>query len=370
MFSPERNRNILDDAMRQLGAPSLGCAVGRAMLDVSHETPSSRSSIHVRRRELLIGLAVASAARPAWAQSKGLRIVGVLHLGTEAQTKLDTAELRQGLIDRGLVEERDFRLEIRYANNDASRLRALVQEMLARGTQVIVTSGTTSVRAAQAETRRVPIVLAGSADPVEMGFADALARPGGNITGLSILGTEMLAKHLELLRDALPGATRAGALLHAANPGVTKFRQTLEKTAISLGLALHIQEVGRLDEIEPAFARFAASGAQALFVISDPVFVSSAELLVRLGINHRLPIVTTIPDLVHAGGFASYGIDRRELWRRAAGFVDRIFGGAVPAEMPIEQPTKFELVINLKTAKALGLTVPPTLLVRANEVIE
>jgi putative ABC transport system substrate-binding protein len=151
---------------------------------------------------------------------------------------------------------------------------------------------------------------------------------------------------------------------------VAKFRQSLEGNAISLGLELSVIEVRRPDEIEPTFARFAALGAEALFVIPDPVFRSMADLLARLGIKHRLPIITGIPDLVRAGGFASYGVDARELWRRAADFVDRIFRGTVPAEMPIEQPTKFELVINLKTAKALGLTIPPTLLVRADEVVE
>jgi putative ABC transport system substrate-binding protein len=336
----------------------------------SHDTRSSSSGANVRRRDFLLGLAIGSAARPATAQPKSVRIIGILHLGTETLATGDTAALRQGLIGRGYAEERDFRLEIRFANNDASRLKALVKDLLAHGAEVIVTSGTSSARAAHAETRRVPIVLAGSADPVEMGFAETLARPGGNVTGLSIHGTDMVAKLLELLRDAIPGMKAAGALLHAANPGVAKFRQSLERTAISLGLELRVLEVRRPDEIEPTFARFAALGAQALFVIPDPVFRSMADLLARLGIKHRLPIVTGMRDLVRVGGFASYGVDARELWRRAADFVDRIFRGTVPAEMPIEQPTKFELVINLKTAKALGLTIPPTLLVRADEVIE
>jgi len=324
----------------------------------------------VKRRDFLVGLAIGTAAGPATAQPKSARIVGILHLGTETLATADIAALRQGLIGRGYAEERDFRLEIRFANSDAGRLKTLIKDLLAHGAEVIVTSGTTSARAAHAETRRVPIVLAGSADPVEMGFAETLARPGGNVTGLSILGTDMVAKLLELLRDAIPGTKVAGALLHAANPGVAKFRQSLEGTAISLGLELRVLEIRKPDEIEPTFARFTALGVQALFVIPDPVFRSTADLLAQLGIKHRLPIVTSMRDLVRVGGFASYGVDARELWRRAADFVDRIFRGAVPAQMPIEQPTKFELVINLKTAKALGLTIPPTLLVRADEVIE
>jgi putative tryptophan/tyrosine transport system substrate-binding protein len=324
----------------------------------------------VRRREFLIGLAVGSAARSATAQSKSARVIGILYLGTETDAATLTAALRRGLIERGYAEERDFRLEIRFANNDASQLKALARNLLTHGATVIVTNGTTSARAALAETKRVPIVLAGSADPVEQGFAEALARPGGNVTGLSILGTELLAKRLELLRDAVPGAKVAGALLHAANPGIAIFRRSIERAAVQLGLELRVIEVRRPDEIEPAFARFAALGAQALLVLEDPVFVSMTDLLARLGIKHRLPIVTGIRSLAHAGGFMSYGFDRLDLWRRAAGFVDRIFRGAVPAEMPIEQPTKYELIINLKTAKALGLTIPESVLVQAGEVIE
>ena len=281
-----------------------------------------------------------------------------------------TTALRQGLIERGHAEERDFRLEVRFANNDESQLNGLVKDLLARGAEIIVTGGTTSAHAVRAETRRVPVVLAGSADPVEMGFAETLARPGGNVTGLSVLGTELLAKRLELMRDAVPGTKVAGALLHSANPGVAIFRRSLEETAASLGLELHLLEVRRPEEIEPTFTQFASLGVQALFVIEDPVFNSMTDLPARLSIKHRLPMVTGLRSLVHAGGLASYGIDILDLWRRAADFVDRIFRGAVPAEMPIEQPTKFELVINLKTAKALGLTIPPMLLVRADEVIE
>lgn len=340
------------------------------MLMRSHDLRSSSSGANVRRRDFLLGLAIGSAAGPATAQAKSARVVGVLHLGTESTSLDRTTALRRGLIERGYAEERDFRLEVRFANNDQSRLNGLVKNILARGAEIVVTSGTTSAHAVWAETRRVPVVLAGSADPVEMGFAETLARPGGNVTGLSILGTEMLAKRLELMRDAVPGTKIAGALLHSANPGVAIFRRSLEVTAASLGLDLRVLEVRRPDEIEPAFTQFAALGVQSLFVIEDPVFNSMTDLLARLSIKHRLPMVTGLRSLVHAGGLASYGVDILDLWRRAADFVDRIFKGAVPAEMPIEQPTKYELVINLKTAKALGLSVPPMLLVRADEVIE
>jgi putative ABC transport system substrate-binding protein len=315
-------------------------------------------------------LAVGSAAWPAAAQSKTARAIGILYLGTESDAAALSAALRRGLIERGYAEERDFHLEIRFANNDSSQLRALARNLVKHGVAVIVTNGTTSVRAALAETDRVPIVLAGGADPVEQGYAESLARPGRNVTGLSILGTELLAKRLELLRDAFPGAKVAGALLHGANPGVAMFRRTLERAAAPLGLDLHIVEVRSPGDIESAFARLAALGAQALFVIEDPVFVSMIDLMVRLSIKHRLPILTGIQPMVHAGALVFYGFDRLNLWRRAADFVDRIFRGAVPAEMPIEQPTKFTLVINLKTAKTLGIAIPPSVLVRADEIIE
>jgi putative ABC transport system substrate-binding protein len=324
----------------------------------------------VKRRNFLYGLTIGSAAWSAAAQSKNPRAIGILYLGTESDAAAVTAALRQGLVERGYAEGRDFHLELRFANNDASKLRALAGNLVTHGVTVIVTNGTTAARAALAETERVPIVLAGSADPVEQGYADALARPGRNVTGLTVLGTELLAKRLELLRDAIPGAKVAGALLHGANPGVAIFRRSLERAAAPLGLDLHVVEVRSPGEIETAFARFAALGAQALFVIEDPVFVSMTDLMVRLSIQQRLPILTGIRSLVDAGGFVFYGFDRLELWRRAADFVDRIFRGAVPAEMPIEQPTKFALVINLKTAKRLGIAVPPSVLVRADEIIE
>jgi putative ABC transport system substrate-binding protein len=324
----------------------------------------------MRRREFLIGLAVGSAVRPATAQSKSARIIGILYLGTETDATTVSAALRRGLMERGYAEERDFRLEIRFANNDASQLKALARDLLTHGALVIVTNGTTSARAALAETERVPIVLAGSADPVEQGFAESLARPGGNVTGLSILGTELLAKRLQLLRDVLPEAKVVGALLHAANPGVPIFRRSLEEAAVSLTLDLRVIEVRRPDEIEPAFVRFGVLGAKALFVIEDPTFVAMADLLVRLSIKHRLPIVTGLRPLALAGGFVSYGFDRLELWYRAADFVDRILKGGMPAEMPIEQPTKFDLVINLKTAKTLGLKIPESIVLQASEVIE
>jgi putative tryptophan/tyrosine transport system substrate-binding protein len=326
----------------------------------------------VKRRDFLfiVGLAGGIAARPATAQSKGARAIGILYLGTESDAAAVTAALRQGLIERGYTEARDFQFDIRFANNDASQLRALARTLVRQGVAVIVTNGTTAVRAALAETERIPIILAGSADPVEQGYADALARPGRNVTGLTVHGTELLAKRLELLRDAVPGAKSVGALLHGANPGVAIFRRALERSAAPLGLELHVIEVRRPGEIETAFARFAALGAQALFVIEDPVFVSTTDLMVRLSIKHRLPILTGIRSLVHAGGFVFYGFDRLELWQRSADFVDRIFRGAAPADIPIEQPTKFTLIVNLKTAKTLDIVIPQSVLVRADEIIE
>lgn len=329
-----------------------------------------RLNFHVRRREFLIALAAATVARPASAQAKTVRAIGVLFSASESGGRRLIAALRQGLISLGYAEGRDFRIESRFANHDTDRLRALAKDLLASGAEIIVTAGTTSASAAHAETKRVPIVLAGSADPVAMGFAESLARPGGNVTGLSILGPEILVKRLELLHDAIPGAKVAGVLVHGGNPGVAAFRRALEESAPSLGLELRILEVQKPDDIEPIFGRFAELGVQALFVIEDPVFDSNADLLARLGLKHRLPIVTGLRSVVRAGGLVSYGVDNAELWRRAADFVDRIFKGAVPAEMPIEQLTKLELIVNLRTAKALGVVLPSSLVVRADDVIE
>jgi putative ABC transport system substrate-binding protein len=277
---------------------------------------------------------------------------------------------REGLRERGYIEGESVAIELRSADDQADRLPACVAELLALKVRVIVTGGTTSVQAAKDATKTTPIVIAGGADPVVMGFAQSLARPGGNITGLSISAGDFLQKRLELLHQAAQQAKIAALLLHAANPGNPVFVKAVTTAAPSLGLRIHVVAVRAVNDLADAFATMARANADALLVLEDPSFGANAKKIADLALNHRLPTMLGNRLYVGAGGLMAYGLVYEDLWRRAATYVDRILKGAKPGDLPIEQPTKFELVINLKTAKALGLTIPPSLLGRADEVIQ
>jgi ABC-type uncharacterized transport system substrate-binding protein len=323
-----------------------------------------------RRRFLLTSLAGAVAAPLASeAQQAAKATIGILDLGSAAGMRRWDA-LREGLRDLGHVEGQTLAIEYRFAQDQTSRLPALVAELIALKVKVIVTSGTTSIRAVKDATNTIPIVIAAGADPVEQGFARSLARPGGNITGLSILGGDMVQKRLELLRQVVPQAKVAAFLLQGANPGNPVFVRAANAAARSLGLVVHVVEVRAVTEFEAAFAEMGRARAEALLVIEDPSFLAHAKELAGLALNRRLPTLMGTRLYVQAGALMAYGVVNEALFRRAAVYVDRILKGANPAEMPIEQPTKFDLVINLKTAKALGLTIPPSLLARADQIIE
>ena len=324
-----------------------------------------------RRRFLLTSLAGAVAAPLAvTADQAGKHTIGVLHLGSAAGLRPYLDAFREGLRERGYVEGDSVAIELRSADDQADRLPVRVAELLALKVRVIVTSGTTSIQAAKDATKTTPIVIAAGADPVVMGFAQSLARPGGNITGLSILGRDFFQKRLELLRQAAPQTKIAALLLHAANPGNPVFVEALTTAASSLGLQSHVVAVRTANDLADAFAATARAKADALVVIEDPSFVAHAKRIADLALNHRLPTMLGNRLFVHAGGLMAYGLVYEDLWRRAATYVDRILKGANPADMSIEQPNKFDLTINLKTAKALGLTIPPSLLLRADQVIE
>jgi len=263
----------------------------------------------------------------------------------------------------GYVEGKTVSIESRFANGDAARLPALVAELVALNVKVIVTAGTTSIRAAKDVTRTVPIVIA-------VGAAKSLAQPGGNITGLSILGSEIARKRLELLHAAVPRARVVAFLVQAANPGNPVFIKAMTTVASSLGFRLHVVKVNATDHLSRAFAEMVAANAEALVVIEDPTFVALAKSIADLALSHHLPTMLGNRLYVYAGGLMAYGLVYNDLWRRAARYVDRILKGANPADMPIEQPNKFDLIINLTTARALNLTIPPSLLLRADQVIE
>ena len=324
----------------------------------------------MRRRAVIAG-AAASLPRAAAAQTAPrVRSIGVMVSGTEEQSAPFIAAFREALAAQGYVEGRNVRLELRGREPDPDRLRSDAAEFAARGVEVIVTGGTTAVQAILAATTAIPVVLTGSADPVAMGFAQSLARPGGRVTGLSILGEELLAKRIEILAEIVPSAPVLAAMLQAANPGNPVFRRAIEASAATLGRSMNVFEIRDPSEFDAAFDRMTALGVGGLFVIEDPLFLRSAAVIAEHANRRRIAMVSGAHGLVVAGGLAAYAIDYVDFWRRAAGYVARILNGAAPGDLPIEQPTQLRFVISLKTARLIGLTVPPALLARADEVIE
>jgi putative ABC transport system substrate-binding protein len=278
---------------------------------------------------------------------------------------------RQGLRELGYVEGQNLVIESRYAEGRAERLPDLAAELVRLPVDVIVAAAIEPIRAAQHATRTIPIVMSASPDPVGNGFVDSLARPGGNITGLATLAEELPGKRLELLKEMVPSSARIAVLANPADPTYAPKMHNLMGAAQALGLQLHIVEVRHADELDTAFAALTQERADALLVVEDGVVISSSlsGRIVDLAATRRLPAMYSGKFFVEAGGLMSYGASTPDIWRRAATYVDKILKGTKPADLPIEQPIKFEFVINLKTAQALGLTIPPTLLFQADAVI-
>jgi putative tryptophan/tyrosine transport system substrate-binding protein len=280
-------------------------------------------------------------------------------------------DFRQGLRDLGYVEGQNIVIEYRYAEGRAEQLPDLAAELVRLKVDVIVAGGTAAIRAVQHATRTIPIVMAVAYDPVGEGLVASLARPGGNITGLSWLGAELPEKRLDLLKETVPQLSRIAVLANPANPAYEPQMNNLTGAARALGLQLQVMGVRRADELDTAFAVMSRAGADALIMLEDSLLLSGLRgRAVDLAAKHRLPAMYGWRRHVDAGGLMSYGPSMRDMQRRAAVYVDKILKGTKPADLPVEQPTKFELVINLKTAKALGLTIPPTLLFQADEVIQ
>ena len=274
----------------------------------------------------------------------------------------------------GYVEGRNLAIEYRDAKGKPERFPALAAELAALKVDVIVTfGGTAAALGAKQATRTIPIVFHAVGDPVPDGLVASLARPGGNVTGLSLAAPELVGKQLELLKQAVPGVSRVALLLKrdaAPDPTIQAYLKTGEDAASSLGVQLQVVEARGPEEFDRAFADMSKARAGALAVVSTPVFNSARHRLVDQAARNRLPAVYSLRMYVDAGGLMSYGADVREMARRAAVYVDKILKGAKPADLPVEQPTKFELVINLKAARALGLTMPPSVLGRADRVVE
>ncbi len=321
---------------------------------------------------LILALTLAPLAAEAQQAAKIARI-GYLSLDVATSAHLREAFL-QGLRDLGYVEGRNVVIEYRDTEGKFERLPALAAELVALKVDVIVAAGgTPSALAAKQATRTIPIVVAIAADPVASGLVTSLARPGGNVTGLSMLTPELVGKRLELLKQAVPGVSRVAVLWQPGDYGEHTEKDILkeaEVTARALGVRLQVVEARGPQDFDRAFSDMTRARADALIVLGTSMFFTERRRLVDLAAKHRLPATYSARDSVDAGGLMAYGPNFADMFRRAATYVDKILKGAKPADLPVEQATKFELVINLKTAKALGLTVPPSLLGRADQVIE
>jgi putative ABC transport system substrate-binding protein len=278
--------------------------------------------------------------------------------------------LRQGLRDLGYVEGKNILFEDRRSGGRSERWPDLAAELVRLKVQVIVTSGTPAALAAKRATKTIPIVMAVTGDPLSSGLVSSLARPGGNVTGLMQLGAGLAAKRLELLREVVPNVSRVAFLWNPANPDQKSHFNEAQAGARSLGLTLQSVEVRGGEQLERAFATMMNERPSALLMTGDSVHQLSIERIIAFASKNRLPVMYQLKENVERGGLMSYGAIRDDLVRRAAVYVDKILKGANPGDLPVEQPTKFELVVNLKTAKALGLATPPSLLLRADQVIQ
>jgi putative tryptophan/tyrosine transport system substrate-binding protein len=328
----------------------------------------------MQRREFITLLGGAAAwPLAARAQQPAGRIyrVGCLNIASREQLLHLIKAFEEGLRSLGYRVGENVVIEYRFADGETERLPALAAELVRLGVDIIVTGINPNTVAAMKATTSIPIVMTNSVDPVGTGLVVSLARPGGNVTGFTAdTGDEIFGKRLELLKETLPKLSRVGILWNpdfAPNP--TRLR-AMREAAPALGFTLVLVEARRLDALEQAFAIMVRERAQALFVLSDGVLFNYRGQIAIMALRNRLPAMSAQREYADAGLLLSYGVDFRDLFRQSAAFVDKIFKGAKPADLPIEQPTKFELVVNLKTAKALGIDIPPTLLTRADEVIE
>jgi putative ABC transport system substrate-binding protein len=325
----------------------------------------------VRRREV-IALLGAAAAWPlaARAQPAGKPpTVGFLGANSESVDRPRAAAFVQRLGELGWIGDRRVTIEYRSAEGLVARAGEIAAELVRLKVDVIVTAGDAQVLAAKHATAVVPIVIAAAGDPVGNGLVASLARPGGNVTGLSLALTDTAGKRLELLREVIPGLRRVAIFGNFGNPTVALERDAAEAAARTLGIQTIRSEFRRGEDIAPAIESLAGR-ADALYVCQDPLVGANRTRIIALSLAARLPVVSSFRENIQAGGLMSYGPDILDLYRRAAELVDKILRGTKPADLPVEQPTKFDLVVNLKTAKVLGLTIPESFLSRADEVIE
>jgi putative ABC transport system substrate-binding protein len=325
----------------------------------------------MKRREFILALGGLTASWPlaARAQQPAMPVVGFLDIRSPDTMIEDRLRaFRQGLGQVGYIEGQNVTIEYRWAENQVDRLPELAAELVRRQVAAFVTTGgPAALLAAKAATTTIPIVFVVAEDPVRLGFVASLARPGGNATGINIFTIELAAKRLELLRELVPGAARMAVLVTAAS-GTTV--RDVEAAARALGLQIQVFNVSAIREIDATFATLARERPDALFVAGDPFLSGRRVQLAQLAAFHRLPATYALRDYAEAGGLMSYGPSITDAWRQIGVYTGRILKGAKPADLPVVQPNKFELVINASTARMLGLTVPEKLLVAADEVIE
>jgi len=315
---------------------------------------------------LLLGLGFSAQAQ----QAKKIPVVGFLSGASPSVTQSDIDALRQGLRDLGYIEEKNIVIEYRYAEGREGGLSDLAAELVRLNVDIIVTGATIAVRAAMQLTGTIPIVMAGTGDPVATGLIASLSRPGGNVTGLSALGPELTTKQLELLKEAFPQVSRVLFLYNGANASTVVALKETELAATALGVQLQASDVRGANDIEPAFSAAARRRANGLLVLREALYQAQRTRIVSLAAQTKLPAIYPIRQYVDVGGLMSYGISTSDLFRRVAIYVDKILKGAKPADLPVEQPTKFEFIVNLKAAKQIGLTIPPNVLARADRVIK
>jgi len=326
----------------------------------------------MRRRELLLLLGGAmTAPRALRAQQAAMPVIGFLSSVSPGPLAAFVSAFRQGLSEAGYVERQNLAIEYRWAEGRYDRLPGLAAELVGRNVGVIVTTGgTVSARAAKSATSTIPIVSVFGGDPVADGLVASFARPGGNLTGLSILVRELMPKRLELLAEMVPQAGVIALLVNPSNPNAERIIREVQEAARTKGVQLHVLKAGTEGEIDAAFATLVQLHAGALVVAADPFFNSRREQLVALAARHAVPAIYEWREFATAGGLISYGTSLSAVYRQVGIYTGRILKGAKPTDLPVQQPTTFELVVNLKTAQQLGLTVPPSILARADEVIE
>jgi putative ABC transport system substrate-binding protein len=324
----------------------------------------------VRRRDFTIGLMLGAAVRQVRSQEKGLAVVGFLSSNAPATYAPAVAAFRQGLAETGYIEGQNIAIEYRWAEGRYDRLPALAAELVGRKVDVIAAGSTTAIRAAKSATSTTPIVFFGGNDPVREGLVASLARPGGNLTGISIMATELMPKRLELLSELVARTMPVALLVNPNNGSTEPTISDMQEAARVKGVQLRVLKAENEAEIDAAFATLVQQHVGGLVVSPDAVFDNGREHLVALAARDAVPAIYFAREFVAAGGLISYAASFTGTWRQVGVYAGRILKGTKPADLPVQQPTIFELVVNLQTAKALGLTVPPSILARADEVIE